>query len=76
MGPNNEAVRGHMDALFGDRRAHLIPKNLEGAQPEEREALIIKELSGALEALNTCEQEESSRILSRKLNEDFSAVLD
>lgn len=48
MGLNNNAVREHMDVLFGQERAHRIREKLGGLSPEERESLIIEELSLAL----------------------------
>jgi len=47
-GLNNEFVREHMDDLFGEQRAQTIRQKLAGLEPEEREALIIEELSLAL----------------------------
>jgi three-Cys-motif partner protein len=48
MGLNNERVREHMDALFGERRANSIREKLGGLKPDDRESLIIEELSKAL----------------------------
>jgi three-Cys-motif partner protein len=48
MGLNNDAVREHMDALFGKERADLLRTRLSGLSPEEREMLIVEELSQAL----------------------------
>jgi len=45
---NNEAVRNHMDDLFGKKRADAIREKLVGLLPDERETLIIEELSLAL----------------------------
>ncbi len=47
-GLNNEAVREHMNDLFGERRAEALRRSLVGLAPEEREDLIIEELSKAL----------------------------
>ncbi|MCL5670732.1 MAG: three-Cys-motif partner protein TcmP, partial [Acidobacteria bacterium] len=47
-GLNNEAVREHMDVLFGGERAQRTRQRLEGLSSGEREALIIEELSEAL----------------------------
>lgn len=47
-GLNNEAVRDHMNDLFGESRADRIREQLEGLAPAEREALILEELSQAL----------------------------
>lgn len=51
MGLNNAAVREHMNVLFGEDRAERIREKLAGLEPEEREALIIEELSQALREL-------------------------
>src|SRR6185369_5471306 len=51
MGLNNEAVREHMDALFGQERANLVRVRLSGLSPEEREMLIVEELSQALKQM-------------------------
>jgi GMT-like wHTH domain len=48
MGLNNASVREHMDMLFGEIRAEHIREKLAGLKPEDREALIIEELSQAL----------------------------
>lgn len=47
-GLNNEMVREHMNDLFGEKRADAIREKLIGLQPDEREALIVEELSLAL----------------------------
>lgn len=51
MGLNNEAVREHMDALFGKERADLLRTRLSGLNPDEREMLIVEELSQALKQM-------------------------
>lgn len=51
MGLNNPIVREHMNDLFGEDRAGRIREKLAGLKPEEREALIIEELSRALQQL-------------------------
>lgn len=51
MGLNNEAVREHMNALFGQERADDLRKRLEPLSPSERELLIVEELCSALRAL-------------------------
>jgi three-Cys-motif partner protein len=50
-GLNNDVVREHMNDLFGEKRADAIRKRLDGLQPDEREHLIIEELSQALNEL-------------------------
>src|SRR5713226_1910381 len=47
-GLNNEMVREHMNDLFGEKRADAIREKLTGLQPDERETLIVSELSMAL----------------------------
>jgi three-Cys-motif partner protein len=47
-GLNNDAVRDHMNDLFGEQRADAIREKLSGLRPDEREDLIIEELSRAL----------------------------
>lgn len=47
-GLNNEVVREHMSDLFGEERAETIRQKLAGLPPQEREHLIIEELSQAL----------------------------
>jgi three-Cys-motif partner protein len=51
MGLNNQAVREHMDALFGKERADLLRARLLGLNPDEREMLIVEELSQALKQM-------------------------
>ena len=50
-GLNNDAVREHMNDLFGEHRADAIREKLSGLRPDEREDLIIEELSRALKEL-------------------------
>lgn len=50
-GLNNVAVREHMNDLFGENRVEAICEKLEGLGPEDRETLIIEELSQALKEL-------------------------
>jgi three-Cys-motif partner protein len=50
-GLSNDLVRKHMNDLFGESRAGAIREKLNGLSPEEREALIKKELSTALKEL-------------------------
>lgn len=47
-GLNNEMVREHMNDLFGEKRAETIREKLLGLHPDEREELIVEELSRAL----------------------------
>lgn len=48
---NNDAVREHMSDLFGENRADAVRKKLVGMQPDEREDLILEELSKAMKEL-------------------------
>ncbi|MFZ1971284.1 MAG: three-Cys-motif partner protein TcmP [Candidatus Acidiferrales bacterium] len=50
-GLNNDAVREHMNDLFGAKRAEMIRERLAGLGPDEREGLIMEELSQALREL-------------------------
>lgn len=47
-GLNNPVVREHMNVLFGESRADRVRAKLAGLTPEERQSLIIEELSTAL----------------------------
>jgi hypothetical protein len=51
MGLPNESVREHMNVLFGEQRADRVRAKLEGLRPEERETLIVEELSEALKEM-------------------------
>ncbi len=51
MGLNNPIVQEHMNVLFGEDRANRIRDKSNGLSPEEREALIIEELSQALKEM-------------------------
>src|SRR5208282_70488 len=48
MGLNNDAVREHMNALFGEERGDALRKKLSGLLPAERENLIVEELADSL----------------------------
>src|SRR5260370_25154739 len=65
---NNEMVRDHMNDLFGEKRADAIRERLLGLHPDEREAVIVEELSRALNesalayvVAVTCRTEEGGR---------------
>jgi three-Cys-motif partner protein len=51
MGLNNEAVREHMNALFGKERADVLRKRLPGLSASDRESLIVEELANSLKTL-------------------------
>ena len=48
MGLPNEAVKEHMDVLFGEERADRLREKLNGLSPVDRELMIVEELSQAL----------------------------
>ncbi len=48
MGLHNEAVKEHMNALFGQVRADQLRQRLQNLTPQERELTIVEELSQAL----------------------------
>jgi three-Cys-motif partner protein len=50
-GLNNDAVREHMEALFGAKRSEAIREKLGDLGPDDRESLVIQELSGALKEM-------------------------
>jgi three-Cys-motif partner protein len=50
-GIGNQAVAGHMDALFGKERANALRARLPGLSPVLREALILEELAAEIKAL-------------------------
>jgi three-Cys-motif partner protein len=50
-GLNNDLVRAHMDALFGTDRVANLRDNLIGKTPDQREALILEELSQAVKSM-------------------------
>ena len=49
MGLSNNAVRDHMDALFGTRRADNLRYKLSKLAPDARELTIVEELCRALQ---------------------------
>jgi len=50
MGIKNEFVEEHMNALFGPERAIQLRSRLSDLAPEERELVIVEELSKALQS--------------------------
>ncbi|GBC63375.1 hypothetical protein DENIS_4369 [Desulfonema ishimotonii] len=50
MGINNEAVKEHMQALFGEKQATLLKNKLMEKNSCQRELIIIEELCQALKA--------------------------
>lgn len=48
MGLNNPAVKQHMDALFGSRRAERLRDDVTGLNSDDRENLIVEDLCAAL----------------------------
>jgi three-Cys-motif partner protein len=51
MALTNDAVREHMQVLFGEERAKAIRQELEGLDPSEREKLVLERLSEALKEM-------------------------
>lgn len=51
MGLNNDKVREHMNALFGEQRADELRKKLTDIRSSDRELLIVEELSQAFRNL-------------------------
>ena len=51
MGLNNDAVKTHMEALFGEDKIDAIREMLDSLHPAEREPMVIEELSQALRAM-------------------------
>ncbi len=51
MGLNNEFVKKHMDALFGEARAERLRERLKTMNPQERELEIIEEIAKALKEM-------------------------
>src|SRR5207244_1115556 len=51
MGLNNEAVRKHMDALFGQARGDALRRRLSGLSSDDRENLIVEELADSLKQM-------------------------
>ncbi len=51
MGLHNDAVREHMNALFGERRADNLRTQLDPLTPEQRELTVVEELCQALREL-------------------------
>ncbi len=48
MGINNQAVKEHMDALFGEERANELRAQLPDMHPNKRELTIVEAISKAL----------------------------
>ena len=51
MGLNNEIVKEHMNALFGEQRANELRAKLTPLSPHERELTIVEELSQAFRTM-------------------------
>jgi three-Cys-motif partner protein len=51
MGLNNEIVREHMNALFGEKRANELRTKLSILSPHRRELTIVEELAQAFQTL-------------------------
>lgn len=50
-GLNNDAVRPHMDALFGSDRVDAMREAMIAMKPDEREAYVLENLAQALKTL-------------------------
>lgn len=50
MGLNNEFVKEHMNALFGESRANQLRQRLVSLSPQQRELTVVEEISQALKA--------------------------
>lgn len=53
MGLTNQAVKDHMDALFGATRATTLGEQLGPLRPDQREVAIVEELCRALKDLGS-----------------------
>ncbi len=51
MGLENDLVKEHMDALFGEARAVTLRRELQKLDPSQRELLIVEELTQALKEM-------------------------
>jgi three-Cys-motif partner protein len=51
MGLPNDAVKEHMNALFGQERADIVRKKLKDLNPQERELTIIEAICQALQEM-------------------------
>ncbi len=51
MGLNNEVVRRHMDALFGQARGNALRESLIGLSSSDRENVIVEELANSLKQM-------------------------
>ncbi|MCI0487899.1 MAG: three-Cys-motif partner protein TcmP [Blastocatellia bacterium] len=51
MGLNNQAVREHMNALFGEQRDEQLRQQLENMLPHQRELTIVEAISQSLKEM-------------------------
>ena len=51
MGLSNDAVKEHMNALFGEERAEALRPRLDAMNPHDRELTIVEELGLALKTM-------------------------
>lgn len=51
MGLPNDAVREHMNALFGQDRADIVREKLKGLNPQDRELTIVEAICNALQEM-------------------------
>ncbi len=47
-GLNNQAVKSHMDALFGSERAKELRQRVDGATPSQRHGIVLEGMTRAL----------------------------
>ena len=51
MGLGNEAVKEHIDVLFGEERADELREELDGLGPRERELAVVEAIGQSLQAM-------------------------
>jgi three-Cys-motif partner protein len=51
MGLSNNAVKPHLDALFGEERADILRLQLDGLSPQDRELTIVEAICEALQKM-------------------------
>ncbi|WP_245911804.1 hypothetical protein [Brunnivagina elsteri] len=51
MGLPNNAVKEHLNALFGEIRANQVREKLQNLKPEERELTIVEAICEALKEM-------------------------
>jgi len=51
MGLSNDAVKNHMDALFGSKKADQVREQLKKLSPQERELTVVEAICEALQEM-------------------------